>query len=99
MSRSYKRSVICKGQNNKKGKRLAGRTVRRASDVPNGNCFKKLYCTWDICDWRFREQSYTAEQFRKAWYDCENTEFDWRRNSFCNWKTAYRFYLKGYKRK
>lgn len=99
MSRSYKKSPINKDRNNKAGKRFASRAVRRASDVPNGNKFKKFYCSWDICDWRFHGHSYTAEQFRKAWFDLDNQEFDRRRNSFNNWKTAYRYYLRGYKRK
>ena len=99
MSRSYKKSPINKDRNNKWGKRLASRAVRRAADVPNENRFKKLYCSWDISDWSFRGQSYTVEQFRKAWFDLNNSEFDKMRRSFNNWKDAYRFWLRGYKRK
>ena len=99
MSRSYKKSPINKERNNKVGKRLASRAVRRESDVQNGRQFRKIYCSWDISDWSFRGHSYTAEQFRKAWFDPDNREFDRRRDSFNNWKTAYRCYLRGYKRK
>lgn len=99
MSRSYKRSPICKDRNYKKGKRLASRVVRRAFDVPNGNRFKKFYCTWDICDWRSRGLSYTVEQFRRAWFDTDNNDLDWARSRFNTWKTAYRFWLRCYKRK
>ena len=99
MSRSYKKSPINKDRNNKAEKRQASRAVRRASDVPNGKQFRKVYCSWEISDWSFRGQSYTAEQFRKAWFDLNNSDFDKMRRSFNTWKTAYRFWLKGYKRK
>ena len=99
MSRSYKRSPICKDKNFKKGKRLASRAVRRTSDVPKGKQFRKVYCGWNISDWRSRGQSYTVEQFRRAWFDPDGNDLDWARGRFNNWKTAYRFWLRCYKRK
>ena len=99
MSRSYKRSPIRKDKNFKKGKRIASSAVRRAADVPNGNRFKQLYCGWDICDRRQRGQSYTVEQFRRAWLDFDNKDLDWARDRFNSWKIAYRYWLRCYKRK
>lgn len=99
MSRSYKKSPINKDRNSKWGKCQAGRAVRRAADVHNGNRFKKLYCSWDICDWRHRGQSYTVEQFRRAWFDFGNEDLNWARDRFNSWKIAYRYWLRCYKRK
>lgn len=99
MSRSFKKSPINKDRNSKSGKRFASRAVRRASDVPNGKQFRKVYCSWDISDWRFRGRSYTVEEFRRAWFNPDNRELDGLKNSFNNWKDAYRFWLRGYKRK
>lgn len=99
MSRSYKKSPIVKDRNNKTAKRLASRAVRRVSDVANGSNYKKEYCSWDICDWRSRDNSYTAEQFRRIWFDLNNKELDWARRRFTNWKTAYRYWLSCYRTK
>lgn len=50
MSRSYKKTPGWKGTSSF-GKRQANKRVRRTKDVPNGRSFKKLYCSYDICDW------------------------------------------------
>lgn len=95
MSRSYKKFIVSKDQNNKFGKRQANRTVRRAKDVPNGRRFKRFYCSWDISDWRFTDSEfYTAEQFRRRWYS--DSDF-WHR--FRTWKEAYRHWLRWYRMK
>ena len=99
MSRSYKRSPICKDRNDKAKKRQASKAVRRTADVPGGNRFKMFYCSWDIRDWRSRGQSYTVEQFRRAWFDPDNKEPDRAGGRLNCRKTAYRFWLGGYKRK
>jgi len=53
MSRSFKktpgwcdRSPFAKRQANKRVRKYKG-------DVSNGRSYKKLYCSWNICDFRF----------------------------------------------
>jgi hypothetical protein len=53
MSRSRKKHPIVKDRN-PGSKRIANRKVRRIPDVPNGKAYRKVYCSWNICDWRFR---------------------------------------------
>ncbi|MDE5620460.1 MAG: hypothetical protein K2O29_01245 [Ruminococcus sp.] len=52
MSRSYKKFPIIKDRF--KPKTFANRAVRRYKEVPIGkSCFfKKVFCSWDICDYR-----------------------------------------------
>jgi hypothetical protein len=57
MSRSYKKTPVikdtsCKGTRYKSGKQIANRAVRNHDDVPNGGSYKKVYCSWNISDWR-----------------------------------------------
>lgn len=99
MSRSYKRFIVCKDQNSKFGKRSAVKAVRRKKDVPNGSKFKRYYCSWNICDYRSKERFYTAEEFRRNWYDKTNKDFEWLRNRFRTCKEAYRHWLRWYRMK
>ena len=69
MSRSYKKTPVikdssCKGTRYKSGKQIANRAVRNHDDVPNGGSYKKVYCSWNISDWRFMK---TEAQLRKEW--------------------------------
>ncbi len=53
MSRSYKRVPCCK-DHNKGAKQYANRYVRRKYlEVPSGKAYKKLFSSWDICDYKF----------------------------------------------
>ncbi|MBR0485229.1 MAG: hypothetical protein IJJ69_10700 [Oscillospiraceae bacterium] len=68
MSRSYKKFPVHKdrartSKDREKPKTYANRAVRRSNGIPEGKAgYKKLYCSWIICDYRF--------------YDCRNeTEF------------------------
>lgn len=102
MSRSYKhfrnlpkgRSVI-KEENSRFGKKSAVRAVRHAEDVADGGAYKKHYCSWNICDYRWFENDYDAHEFRKKWF-AHDKEFDWLRGRLRkkNWKEAYREYIK-----
>ena len=58
MSRSYKKHLYEKQQNTKGLKKCANRRVRRAKNVPSGKAYKKLFQSWDICDWRW----YTSKE-------------------------------------
>ena len=59
MSRSYKKFPVVKdrartSKDRQKPKTYANRAVRRYSGIPGGKSgFKKLYCSWIICDYRF----------------------------------------------
>lgn len=98
MSRSYKKHFYCKDTNSKCGKRAARRVVRRTSDSLNGSKYKRLYCSWNICDYKHRGKTYTAKEFCKMWYDpyCSNEDFLWYRKKCRNWKEAYRKHMKWY---
>lgn len=99
MSRSRKRSFYCKDQNSKYGKRTASRAVRKMAGVPlKGNKYKRLYCSWNICDYRTRAKIYTAKEFRRMWNDpcCKNEDFIRYRKKYRNWKEAYRNQMKWY---
>lgn len=79
MSRSYKKTHICKI--NRKGmKKLANRSVRRETDdVANGNSYRKIFCSYEIA-WgitysdSFDDSFLTREKDRrrayKVWLQC-----------------------------
>jgi len=56
MSRSYRKHVeISKdpgGPYRKFAKKMAKRKVRRTKDIPDGKAYRKVYCSWEICDYR-----------------------------------------------
>ncbi|MBP1543567.1 MAG: hypothetical protein J6A16_05690 [Oscillospiraceae bacterium] len=56
MSRSYKRFAVCKDRN-KNSKTVSNRIVRRKGSIVSGksNAYRKLYCSYNICDYRFVE--------------------------------------------
>ena len=54
MSRSFKKSLVAKEKNNKYHKRSANKRVRRYDgDISNGKHYKKIYESYDICDYAF----------------------------------------------
>uniref|UniRef100_A0A6M3JED9 Uncharacterized protein n=1 Tax=viral metagenome TaxID=1070528 RepID=A0A6M3JED9_9ZZZZ len=55
MSRSYRKPVITdSGGPRSFFKRMANRTVRRCNDdLGNYSNFKKIYQSWNICDYRW----------------------------------------------
>lgn len=52
MSRSYKKNPIVKDGNSRKSfaKRLSNKKVRRYKGISVGCQYKKIFCSWDICD-------------------------------------------------
>lgn len=51
MARSMKKPWIC--DSNPWAKRQANKRVRRENmKIPNGKQYRKLYCSYDICDWK-----------------------------------------------
>ena len=58
MSRSYRKFAVikdrCRHSNDfMKPKTKANRMVRRTKDVPQHSGFKKVYCSWNISDYKF----------------------------------------------
>lgn len=57
MSRSYKKTSYCGDSKGKKKKRAASHSVRRQLKkidyLPRYNTFKKLYSSYEICDYHF----------------------------------------------
>lgn len=58
MSRSYKKTPWCGDKKGKWKKRRASKAVRRylkcrLDDPCRGAQYKKIYCSWDICDYYF----------------------------------------------
>ena len=74
MSRSYKKIGHCKYERScKKGKQFANRRLRRKGinfEIPNGNAYKKLNESWDICDYKCIEtwKQYEAWWNRSRWW-------------------------------
>lgn len=44
-------------------KRVANKVVRKSKEVPDGRAYKKLYCSWNIHDWKFTYEP------GHAWYE------------------------------
>ena len=53
MSRSYKKSPVCKDQNNRFMKRFANKTVRHSMSVPDGKAYRKFFQSYNISDYSF----------------------------------------------
>jgi hypothetical protein len=96
MSRSYKKHPVCTDHHDKWRKKLANKLVRRQSELYQNNSYKKLYDSWDICDYKF----YTS--FTEYWTICLR---NWERFgksyglSQPNKQYEYRQWLKWYKSK
>ena len=52
MSRSYRHAPVFKDAGDKFYKRQASKKVRHA-ELDDGSMYKKLFCSWNISDWRF----------------------------------------------
>ncbi|MDE5777312.1 MAG: hypothetical protein K2I10_02195 [Lachnospiraceae bacterium] len=82
MSRSYKR-IPCWKDYNKGMKKCANRYLRRNYlIVPSGNAYRKMFCSYEICDYKFLEsfssfkkrfiinnhKSYSDKELYRMWY-------------------------------
>jgi len=57
MSRSYRKTPILSDQQGgglgvRKAKRLANKAVRQTPDVASGRSYRKVSCSWSICDYK-----------------------------------------------
>lgn len=54
MSRSYKKHPFCCVVNKEKTsavyKRIANRRARQIRHLANGNFYRRVFCSWDICE-------------------------------------------------
>ena len=94
MSRSFKKVPIHKESNSKFCKAQANRKVRRTDVIADGSSFRKVYDSWDICDWRVIENE---EDFMRDW-ERDLSGF-YRRKRILNRKQAHRLWLRRYRSK
>lgn len=72
MSRSYKKTPVCKDQGTRWMKRQASKTVRRyAEDISNGGSYKNLFCSYNICDYRI------VQTYQQAIDDWNTSKYLW----------------------
>ena len=76
MSRSYKKTPVCKDGNASKkfGKKMANKKTRKTADLGGkSKHYRKAYETWDVCDYRiYKEYDKDLDEeelnFWKKWY-------------------------------
>ena len=88
MSRSYKHNVVIKCAKDPWYKKHFSRKIRRSNkfqDIPNGNAYKKLNCSWDICDYACRAEFNDAKNWQ--WV---KDEFDNEEDFKAYWSSHYR---------
>ena len=87
MSRSYKKTPICKELNSQFGKRQANKAVRRNNEIADGGAFKKVYCSWNISDYKMiqtekelkQDWDNGAEYLHRRFATYEQALFDWKK--------------------
>ena len=99
MSRSYKKTPIVK-DHTRGMKSIANRKFRRKKiAIADGNAYRKVVCSYDICDWAFRETyaeyCIRAERYRKEY---ENGT-GYRRHTDLSVDMSYWDWFKMYRRK
>ena len=76
MARSRKKVCVWKNHNSKHMKRFANKTVRHTKDIPNGMAYKKLFCSWDICDYKsLCFDPITIQEFADKYYNGRTYSF------------------------
>ena len=105
MSRSYKKNPYVTdgyGGDRKTSKRIANRKVRRivrsmGEDMPTRIQHKKMTCTWDICDYRWRMTREDAIH----WYENEmaNEASDYFKKRYPTLEAWLKYWDKCYRRK
>ncbi|MGO4271501.1 hypothetical protein AB4Z22_16925 [Paenibacillus sp. TAF58] len=92
MSRSYKKSPVSTDHHSpgtRWVKRQAAKAVRRYGGiVENGKSYRKLFCSWDICDYRFYQ---TREQAVLEWETNARLQSRFSKERMLrNWEKFYR---------
>ncbi|MCM1506216.1 MAG: hypothetical protein NC177_03640 [Ruminococcus flavefaciens] len=95
MSRSYKKFPVVKDRCRTskdccKPKTSANRAVRHYSEIPTGkSCFfKKIYCSYDICDYKFIGYANKTEVLKK-WKTKDYIFHDTYEEALWFWKKYY----------
>lgn len=99
MSRSYKRTPILKDRRSGAvGKKFANRKVRRYKHkIPNGSSYKKIYCSYDIHDYVFRETYKDAKELLETMtkhYINGVINFDPREDKYYSYNHWAKYYLR-----
>ena len=76
MSRSYKKTPVCKDDNRSKkfGKKMANKKTRKTANLSGkSKHYRKAYETWDVCDFRTYKEcdmDFDEEELNhwKKWY-------------------------------
>ena len=101
MSRSYKKSNYCGDKKDKELKRLANHRVRQRLKnnldyIPKPGAFKRMFESWEICDygWLCSWEEYWNHQCE--WYYCDHAK-RWLGNQTPpdheeEYRTWYRYY-------
>ncbi|OCT16865.1 hypothetical protein A8709_00685 [Paenibacillus pectinilyticus] len=92
MSRSYKKSPVCTDHTSprtKWAKRQAAKAVRRHDGfIENGRSYRKLFCSWNICDYRFYQ---TKEKAVFEWEKDVRLQSGFSKERMLrNWEKFYR---------
>lgn len=72
MSRSFRKAWVVDGYGSswkKYAKNQANRKVRKAKDLPNGSSYKKVFESWDICDYKYPADT------KAGWFSNEPWKF------------------------
>lgn len=101
MSRSYKKTPYCGDTKGKENKRLANHKVRQylknnEDVVLRGGAYKRLYDTWDICDY------YWIANWEEYWLNCIESYNNWGyryKKEKPNYEKEFRRWWKYYKMK
>lgn len=100
MSRSYRKFYAAK-DNDKRQKQLANKKVRHTNklDPLKGGEYKKIYSTWDICDYYC---VWTKEDAVAEWYEEEAEHYKgyaWRHSRFGTLENWLNYWEKCVRRK
>lgn len=95
MSRSYKKYPFVKDKSGSKhGKKFANKKVRHAKNLPNGKAYKKVYESWDICDYKYL---WTRKDAIEDWLSSKPNS--WKRKHFKTLEDYLKYWEKCVKRK
>lgn len=101
MSRSYRKRPVIKETNTgrysaKFGKQAANKTIRRKKEMLCHGSYKKAYCSWCICDYKFR---LTQSEFQREWELEVSPFYSYLHRHFKSYKEALYWYQKNYRNK
>ena len=95
MSRSYKKTPYC-GPKSKSMKKYANRVLRRDNNTYQNSSYKKRFCSYDICDYKFFETFEEYFESRVRQWHIWGQKYGY---PYPNHEIEYRKWYKYYKRK